>query len=141
MQVVHRVVKWVMLIAGLLTCTMFYAAVAPEASLRSNFGESLEGPVAQIVVRNWGILIGMVGLLLIYGAIHEPVRRVALVFASVSKAAYIALVMLHGPQFLQKPVGVAIGLDALLVVIFGVYLIATRGGSVRQTTPARSTSV
>ncbi|MFN0062037.1 MAG: hypothetical protein ACKVPX_05930 [Myxococcaceae bacterium] len=57
---------------------MFYAALSPQAALLSTFGEALEGPVAEIVVRNWGALVGVVGLLLIYGAFNPPVRRVAL---------------------------------------------------------------
>jgi hypothetical protein len=40
---------------------MFYATLAPEASLRSTFGEVIDGALAQIVVRNWGALIGLVG--------------------------------------------------------------------------------
>ena len=63
--------KWLMLVSGVLTCTMIYAAIAPQAALRSNFGSVLEGPVAEIVVRNWGVLIALVGLMLIYGAFIE----------------------------------------------------------------------
>ena len=44
--------KWVMLVSGLLTLTMVQAAFAPQAALRSIFGESLDGPLAEIVVRN-----------------------------------------------------------------------------------------
>ena len=40
--------KWVMLLSGVLTLTMIYAAIDPQASLRSTFGETLEGPVAEI---------------------------------------------------------------------------------------------
>ena len=43
-------IRWIMLVAGALTCTMIYAAIAPQAALRSTFGEALEGPVAEIVV-------------------------------------------------------------------------------------------
>lgn len=46
-------------IERVLTCTMLYAAIAPQAALRSTFGESLDGPVAEIVVRNWGALIAV----------------------------------------------------------------------------------
>ena len=49
--------KWVMLLSGLLTLTMVQAAFAPQAALRSTFGDSLQGPLAEIVVRNWGALI------------------------------------------------------------------------------------
>ena len=46
-----------------------------------NFGETIDGPLAKIVVRNWGALIGLVGLMLIYGAFSEANRRMALIVA------------------------------------------------------------
>lgn len=126
MNLLRRSISWVMLIAGLLTCTMFYAAIAPEAALRSNFGQSIEGPVAQIVVRNWGALIGLMGLLLIYGAFREQARSVALVMAGASKVVFIALVLSMGQQFLSFPVGVAVAVDTVMVVLFATYLLAGR---------------
>ena len=41
--------KWVMVVAGVLTTTMLYAAIAPDASLTANFGETIDGPLAEIV--------------------------------------------------------------------------------------------
>ena len=61
MSLVAANIKWIMLVSGALTCTMVYAAIAPQAALRSTFGETLEGPLADIVVRNWGALITLVG--------------------------------------------------------------------------------
>ena len=46
-------IKWIMLVSGALTCTMAYAFIAPQAALMSTFGAALEGPVANVVVRNW----------------------------------------------------------------------------------------
>ena len=57
-----------MLVSGTLTCSMVYAALSPQAALLSTFGETLEGPVALIVVRNWGVLIALIGLMFIYSA-------------------------------------------------------------------------
>ncbi|MFN0178371.1 MAG: hypothetical protein ACKVZ0_06190 [Gemmatimonadales bacterium] len=113
-----------MLISGLLTATMFYAAIAPEAALRSNFGEGLGGPVADVVVRNWGALIGMIGLMLIYGAFCPPVRRLVVTVAAASKLVFIGLVLSHGRQFLDHQAGVAVAVDALIVLVFGLYLLA-----------------
>ena len=79
---IHRI----MILSGLLTMTMIYAAPAPEAALRSTFGESVSGPVADIVVRNWGALIALVGAMLIYGARKPAVRPLALTVAGASKA-------------------------------------------------------
>ena len=73
--------KWIMLISGALTCTMLYAAIAPQPALQSTFGESIDGPVANIVVRNWGVLIALMGGMLIYGAFNPPVRFLVLTIA------------------------------------------------------------
>ena len=127
MQLLFRSIKWVMLVAGLLTCTMFYALVAPEASLISNFGQPLEGQVAQIVVRNWGALIGLMGVLLIYGAFREEVRTVALLVAGTSKLVFIALVLSLGQPFLQFQVGLSVAIDTIMVVLFATYLIGQQG--------------
>jgi len=114
--------KWVMVVSGVLTTTMLYAAIAPEASLRSNFGEAIDGPLAQIIVRNWGALIGLVGLMLIYGAFSEVNRRMALVVATLSKLAFIALVLTLGRQFLEFQVGTAVIVDSIMIVLFLAYL-------------------
>ena len=122
MNILHKSIKWVMLLSGALTCTMFYAAVAPEASLLASFGQSMDGPVAQVVVRSWGVLIGLMGLLLVYGSFNESARRTALIFAGASKVAFILLVLSFGQQFLQFQIGVAVAIDAVMVTLFSLYL-------------------
>jgi hypothetical protein len=119
-------IKWIMLVSGVLTCTMVYAAFAPKAALQSTFGETLEGPLAEIIVRNWAVLITLIGGILIYGAFNAAVRRLALVIASASKIVFIALVLSHGGRYLAHQAGVAIAIDAVWVVLFACYLWATR---------------
>ena len=119
---IHRI----MILSGLLTMTMIYAALAPEAALRSTFGESVSGPVADIVVRNWGALIALVGAMLIYGARKPSVRPLALTVAGASKAVFIALVLSHGGRFLGYQAGIAVFVDALWVMVFASYLLAVR---------------
>jgi hypothetical protein len=121
-----QAIKWIMLVSGVLTCTMVYAVIAPQEALRSTFGESLEGPVADVVVRNWGALITLMGVMLIYGAFHPPVRRLVLIAAGLSKAIFIALVLTHGVQFLGYQAGTAIAVDAVWVVIFAAYLLSPK---------------
>jgi hypothetical protein len=60
---------------------MFYAALVPQAALRSNFGATLEWPLAELIVRNGGALIGLVGVMLIHGAFHPPSRPLGLTVA------------------------------------------------------------
>ncbi len=118
--------KWIMLISGGLTCTMFYAAIAPQAALQSTFGESVDGPVANIVVRNWGVLIALMGGMLIYGAFNPPVRFLVLTVAGLSKIGFILLILISGWQFLDSQAGTAVISDVLQVAAFVLYMIAVR---------------
>ncbi|MFO1321593.1 MAG: hypothetical protein U1F52_18440 [Burkholderiales bacterium] len=119
-------IKWVMLVSGVLTCTMIHAAIAPQAALRSTFGASLDGPLAEIVVRNWGALIALVGAMLIYGAFHPPVRALVLTVAGLSKLTFIVLLLLYGAQYLTRQAGISIAVDLLMVVLFAFYLVGAR---------------
>jgi cbb3-type cytochrome oxidase subunit 1 len=67
-----RYMRWIMLVSGVLTATMVQAAITPDSALQSNFGETVSGPLAHLVVRNWGALIALVGGMLIYGAFNQP---------------------------------------------------------------------
>jgi hypothetical protein len=127
MRVIRANIKWIMLVSGLLTCTMIYAAIAPQAALRSTFGETLTGPVAEIVVRNWGVLIALIGAMLIYGAFNAAVRPLVLVVAGVSKLVFILLVLAQGSRYLGQQAGIAIAIDAVWVALFALYLAAARG--------------
>jgi hypothetical protein len=117
--------KWVMLASGLLTLTMVQAAVAPQAALRSTFGDSLEGPLAEIVVRNWGALVALIGAMLIYGAFRPQVRDLVLAVAGLSKLVFISLVLAYGTQYLGR-VGVPVAVDFVMVLLFITYLAVSR---------------
>jgi hypothetical protein len=118
--------KWIMLLAGALTCTMLYAALSPRAALLSTFGEALDGPVANVVVRNWGALIALVGGMLVYGAFHKPSRPVALAVAVLSKLTFIGLVLSHGRRFLDDQAGISIAVDGVMVILLTLCLLAAR---------------
>jgi len=124
MNVIVSNIKWIMLVSGALTCTMVYAAISPHEALRSTFGESMEGPVAEVVVRNWGALIALVGAMLIYGSTRPAVRGLCLVVAATSKLVFIALVLLQGSRFLGQQAGVAVVVDSFMILIFVAYLLA-----------------
>ena len=111
-----------MLVSGILTSTMIYAAIAPAAALNYLFGEALSGPLAELLVRNWAILITLVGLALIYGAYHPAARNLALGIAVVSKLAFIGLVLAYG--FVSGSAGVSTAIDAAFAAAFVIFLIS-----------------
>jgi hypothetical protein len=124
-DIFDKAIKWVMLISGLLTSTALSLLFAPEASLRSVFGEPIASPLMLITVRHWGALVGLFGLMLIYGAFKESVRRMVLVAVSAGKLVFIILAFTQGLLMLpQARAGLVI--DSISVLIFALYLIASR---------------
>jgi hypothetical protein len=124
MKLVVENIKWIMLVSGALTCTMVYAAFAPQAALLSTFGETLDGPLAEIVVRNWGALIALIGAMLIYGAFKPRLRSFVLIAAGASKLVFVALVLSQGGRYLGHQAGIAIAVDLVWVTLFTWYLLS-----------------
>jgi hypothetical protein len=119
-------IKWIMLIAGILTASMLYYAIAPDAALRGDFGHGVEGALAELIVRNWGVLVGLVGLMLVYGAFVPPARRLVLSVATLSKAAFVTLLLTVGRDYVGQRIGIALVVDSLEVLLFATYLLSTR---------------
>jgi lysylphosphatidylglycerol synthetase-like protein (DUF2156 family) len=125
-SLIVRNIKAIMVLSGGLTATVAYAAAAPGPALESTFGESLTGPLAELLVRNWGVLVALIGAMLIHGAFNPASRRVALLAAAVSKVWFIALVLSNGTRYLGYGAGTAVAVDTLMVIMFVSYLAATR---------------
>jgi hypothetical protein len=118
---INKVFAGIMIVSGLLTLTMLYATFDADAAMRRFFGEGVESPAISVVVANWGILIGLMGALLIYGALHPPSRKLALVVTGASKIAFIALILAQGDRFMSG-LGVAVVIDSIMVVLFAAYV-------------------
>ncbi|KXO10886.1 hypothetical protein AKG98_728 [Moritella sp. JT01] len=125
MNIIITNIKWIMVIAGLLTCSMIYAVFAPQAALISMFGEALTEPLAQVVVRSWGFLIFLMGVLLIYGAYKPIYRNLCLIIVSLSKIAFISMIFIFGTQYIEKS-AVTLILDSILITLFAFYLIKAK---------------
>ena len=122
MSWIGRNIRWIMILSGALTATMIYAAIAPDAAMRSMFGETVDGPLAHLLARNWGALIALTGGLLIYGALDPAARTAALVTASASKIFFIALVVSERERFAGQQVILGAAADAAMVLLFLWYL-------------------
>jgi hypothetical protein len=118
-----RYIKPLMIVSGLLTCTMLFAAADPSGAMLAIFGAPLDGPAAEIVVRNWGVLIGLVGAMLIYGAFRPQVQALVLVVAIVSKLAFAGLVLANMRDLPGGNALIAVGVDLVWVVLFAWCLV------------------
>ncbi len=128
MKLIVAQMKWIMLVAGALTCTLIYAAVSPQEAIRSTFGDLvLLSPALEIIVRNWAILITMVGGLVIYGAFNPASRPLVLVFAGISKVIFLGLVFTYGKNIFEHQIGIGVVADLLILAVFAAYLFGTMG--------------
>jgi hypothetical protein len=118
-------IKWVMLVSGVLTFTMFYGLFAPQAALESMFGASFSGTLELIVVRSWCALVGLMGAILIYGALDDKSRVFSISVATASKVIFVSLVIFYGQEFLGE-VGLAIALDCITIALAVLFLVALR---------------
>ena len=123
MNIIIKYFKWIMLVSGVLTFTMFYGLFAPQAALESMFGVSFDGSLETIVVRSWSALVGLIGAALIYGAFNEKNRTFSLSIAAFSKVIFVSLMLLYGQEFIGKA-GMAIIMDCIFIILSGLYLIA-----------------
>ncbi|WP_373187765.1 hypothetical protein [Halopseudomonas sp.] len=123
MKFITRNFKWVMLASGALTATMFYGLIAPQAALESMFGASFNGNLESIIVRSWSALVGIIGIVLIYGALVEKHRIFSATIGALSKAIFVSLVIVYGEAFLGQAAP-AIIMDIVVVVVTLIFLVA-----------------
>jgi len=118
----NKIFAGIMIASGLLTLTMLYGAISPSGAIQSMFGETPDGAFASIIVPNWSILVGLMGALLIYGALKPSARKLALVVAGASKVAFISLIFAQGDRYLSG-LGAAVAIDSVMVVLFAAYIV------------------
>ena len=115
-----------MLFSGVFTCSTIYVAISPQAALTQMFGAGVSGPLAEVIARDWAVLITLTGLLLIYGAYRPIFRPLIIIFASVGKLAFVALVLTVGRTLLDVA-WTAITFDAVVSIVLLMYLFTAKG--------------
>lgn len=125
MDFILRNFKWLMLFSGVLTSTMFYGLFAPQAALSSMFGSSFQGELESVIIRSWSALVGLIGVMLIYGAFNERCRVFAASIAALSKLIFVSLLFIYGQAFINK-VALAIVLDLLVLSCTLMFLVALK---------------
>ncbi|MDC0053200.1 hypothetical protein OAK05_02940 [Gammaproteobacteria bacterium] len=125
MNIIVKNIKWIMLFAGLVTCTTVAAVFAPQETLLSMFGTNLTEPLANLVVRSWGFLVSIMGALLIYGAFNEGSRMQCIVTAGISKIGFLLLILIFGVAYIDKLI-VTVVFDSIVVLILATYVVCSK---------------
>ena len=118
-------IKWIMLFFGVITCTTFFAVIAPQDALLNMFGSNLTEPLANLLVRSWGFLVFIMGALLIYGAFNEETRLLCIITAGVSKVGFLFLIMIFGTNYIET-LWVTAAFDTFVILILTTYVISSK---------------
>ena len=115
-------IELILLITGLATAGALALFLAPVTMMNMLFGQAPADALSLLIVRHWGLLVGLVGALLVYAAYHPEIRVPTLIVAIVEKAAF-ALGMLISP-FRRRPSVLVMALaDAGMAAVYLIYLI------------------
>lgn len=119
-------IKWIMLLAGLLSCAALWGAIEPKEAQDYLFDKALKGALADVIVRDWAVLLTLVGVMLIYGAFQVQHRTPVLIIACVSKLTFLGLMLGYGRKYIEEHMNYAMAAELLMVGLFIAFLIGMR---------------
>ncbi len=88
-----KVASIILFIVGIINLVPIIVFFDPTKTVKL-YGVSIEGESLTILMRHRGVLLGLVGLLLIFAAVKPEFRVFAIVLALISKLAFIFLVFI-----------------------------------------------
>jgi len=116
----EELVKPFMIVSGLITSTTFIAVILPDIAISMFFAEEIDGNLEYLLVRNWGFLVTIIGILLIYGAYNPQFRNLILSITIASKSFFIILLVALG---FTKQSLVTIIFDSIVISVSIYFLI------------------
>ena len=115
-------IESILLITGVATAAALVLFLAPVATMKMLFGQAPADALSLLIVRHWGLLVGLVGALLIYAAYHAEIRVPTLIVAIVEKAAFALGMFLS--HFRRRPAVLVMALaDAGMAAVYLIYLV------------------
>lgn len=105
-----------MWVTGIGTALVGLGLIAPSEIQQSMFGAPSEDPLALLLARGWSGLVGLMGILLIIGALRPALRTFCLNVSGGSKAMFIGMILIWGQAYVPTLAG-ALFIDALVVLV------------------------
>jgi hypothetical protein len=115
-------VESILLVTGLATASALGFSLAPVKLMKAFFGLAPADALSTLIARHWGLLIGLVGVLLVYAAYDTAIRVPTLIVAIVEKAAFVLGILVS--PVLRKPLAMLIAVaDATMATVYLLYLV------------------
>jgi len=109
-----------LVITGLVTTLAAVMFIAPRPLLKLLFNVERPDSITLFVARHWGLVIGLVGMLLVFAAYEPSVRVPAMAMAATEKIAMVGLICflpLKRTAFMRM---IAFG-DGAMAVVYLMY--------------------
>jgi hypothetical protein len=115
-------IEIILIVTGATRAMALAQFIAPASVSRIIYGAAPTEVVGIALVRHWGLLVFLVGVLLIYAAFHPAVRGPVMVVAAVEKIAFS--LGIFGTSLRRYPIaaGIAVG-DTLIPLVYVLYLV------------------
>src|SRR6478736_1570531 len=115
-------IEIILIFTGATTAMALAQFIAPASVSRIIYGAAPTEVVGITLVRHWGLLVFLVGVLLIYAAFHPAVRELVTVVAAVEKIGFG--LGIFGTSLRRFPIalGIAVG-DTLIPLVYVLYLV------------------
>lgn len=120
-------IQAILVVCGLVTATMLQFTLMPRRAARSFFGETVDGPMAEVAVRGWGLLIALTGGMMLWAAFHPETLTLAIGVTLISKVFYMGQLMTKGGRFLKGMAGVSVLLDLVMAALLATWMWAEHG--------------
>lgn len=120
-------IQAILVVCGLVTASMVQFALMPSRAARSFFGETVDGPMADVAVRGWGLLIALTGGMMLWAAFHPETRTLAIGVTLISKVFYMGQLITRGGRFLKGMAGVSVVLDLIMAALLATWMWAEHG--------------
>jgi|APLak6261689370_1056187.scaffolds.fasta_scaffold08038_1 hypothetical protein len=120
-------IQAILVVCGLVTTSMLQFTLMPSRAARSFFGETVDGAMADVAVRGWGLLIALTGGMMLWAAFHPETRTLAIGVTLISKVFYMGQLITRGGRFLKGMAGVSILLDVIMAALLATWMWAEHG--------------
>jgi len=109
-----------LVITGFITALAAVMFIAPRPLLKLVFNVEKADSITLLVARHWGLLVGLIGMLLVFAAYEPNVRVPAMAMATAEKIAIAGLIFL-GPLKRNAVMWMIAFGDGTMAVIYLMY--------------------
>ena len=94
---IEKTLKPVLIVGGLATCGLLYAALLPKSALPAMFKLEYVADYT-VIAQHWGMMVFCLGAFLFFAGLYPHLRYPALVFSTVEKSFMLGLFLVYsGP--------------------------------------------